>query len=71
MMTFLGTCCSALLERVMDVLSTVPHRITHEFKIWEGNWRVLLADLSVSVSLLCQKKRMVYVFLQDKIRLGL
>lgn len=70
-MTFLERCCPALLKRVMDVLSTVPHRIRHEFKIWEGNCRVLLAGLSVSVSLLCQKKRMVYVFLQDKVRLGL
>lgn len=68
MMTFLGR-CSALLEKFMDVLSTVPCRIRHEFKIWEGKWRVLLADLSVSVSLSCQKKRMVYVFLWVKIRL--
>lgn len=71
METFLGRCCSALLERVVDVLSTIPRRIRHEFKIWQRNGRVLLADLSVSVSLLCQEKRMVYVFVQDKIRLAL
>jgi len=34
----------------MDVLLTVLHRIRHEFKIREGNWRVLLADFSVSKS---------------------
>lgn len=43
-----------------------PVELAMTFKIWEGNW--LLADLSVSASLLSQKKRLVYVFLQDKIR---
>lgn len=55
----------------MDVLSTVPCRIRHEFKIWEGKWRVLLTDLLVSVSLSCQKKRMVYVLVWVNIRLRL
>lgn len=63
----LGRC--AFLETVMHVLSTVPSRISHEFKIWEGNW--LLADLSVSANLLSQKKRLVYVFFLNKIRLRL
>lgn len=60
-----------MLEKVMDVLSTVPCRIRHEFKIWEGKWRVLLTDLLVSVSLSCQKKRMVYVLVRVNIRLRL
>lgn len=60
-----------MLEKVMDVLSTVPCRIRHEFKIWEGKWRVLLTDLLVSVSLSYQKKRMVYVLVRVKIRLRL
>lgn len=66
MITFLGRWCSPLLERVIDVLSIIPHRIKHEFK----HWRVLVANFSASASLSCQKT-MVYVFFQDKIRLGL
>lgn len=54
-------------ERVMDVLSIIPHRIKHEFSLW----KVLVANFSASASLSCQKKIMVYVFFQDEIRLGL
>lgn len=63
--TFLGRWCSALLERVMDVLSIILHRIKHDFKLW----KVLLANFSASASLSCQKKIMVYAFFQDEIRL--
>lgn len=37
-----------------------------QFKIWEVNWRVLLADLLVSVSLSCEKNSMFFY----RIKLG-
>lgn len=66
-MTFLGRWCSALLERATDVLSIIPHRINHEFKLW----KVLVFDFSASASLSHQKKIMVCVFFQDEFALGL
>lgn len=50
----------------MDVLSTVPCRIRHEFKIREVNWRAFLANLLVSVSLSYEKNGMFFY----RIKLG-